>query len=194
MALLLVMSLRAWSHESFSSFTPQFFTEVAHFSKAKASLISSLMLFVLAFGSLTGGILADRIGANRVMLGSMLISAPLMFGMFLLGDNRAFFLAPFIGYFAGAAWPPMLVLAQSLFPKNAGVGSGMALGFVFAMGGLGVNLTGWLAEPSNLGLSSAMLLLSAIPLVTAVLVLLLPSSTEVKQAPVLVEPQPVRVG
>ena len=193
-ALLLVMSLRAWSHESFSSFTPQFFTEVAHFSKAKASLISSLMLFVLAFGSLTGGILADRIGANRVMLGSMLISAPLMFGMFLLGDNRAFFLAPFIGYFAGAAWPPMLVLAQSLFPKNAGVGSGMALGFVFAMGGLGVNLTGWLAEPSNLGLSSAMLLLSAIPLVTAVLVLLLPSSTEVKQAPVLVEPQPVRVG
>ena len=70
----------------------------------------------------------------------------------------------------------------------------MALGFVFAMGGLGVNLTGWLAEPSNLGLSSAMLLLSTIPLVTAVLVLLLPSSTEVKQAPVLVEPQPVRAG
>ncbi|MBI3958598.1 MAG: MFS transporter [Chloroflexi bacterium] len=174
-SLILVMSLRAWSQESFSAFLPQFFVEISHFSKTNASALSSLMLLTVAFGSLAGGILADRIGGVRVMVGSMLISAPLMLAMFLLGDWRAYFVAPFLGFTTGAAWPPMLVLAQSLFPKNAGVGSGVALGFVFAMGGLGLNLTGWLAEPHRLGLYTAMLLLCIIPIATALLALPLPS-------------------
>ncbi len=171
------MSLRAWSQESFSSFTPQFFVEVAQFGKTQASWLTSLMLFTLSFGTLVGGMLADRVGGGRVMAVSMLVSAPLMAALFWLGDWRAFFIAPFIGFAAGAAWPPMLVLAQSLFPKNAGVGSGVALGFVFAVGGLGLQLTGWLAEPAHLGFTSAMLLLATVPLVTAALVGLLPKRT-----------------
>ena len=173
--LIVVMSLRAMSQQSFSSFTPQFFVDIAGFSKAQASLLSSVMLFVLAFGTLTGGMLADRIGGVKVMAISMLVSAPLMAAMFLLGDWRAFWVAPFLGFASGAAWPPMLVMAQSLFPKNAGVGSGVALGFVFAMGGIGLQITGWLAEPQRLGLLTAMLLLSVVPLITALLVLLLPN-------------------
>ncbi|HMN29578.1 MAG TPA: MFS transporter [Caldilineaceae bacterium] len=158
-ALILVMSLRAFSQQSFSSFLPQFFFEVAKFTKAEASLLSSLMLFTLAFGTLTGGM-------------------PLMAAMFLLGDWRAFLIAPILGFFSGAAWPPMLVMAQSLFYKNAGVGSGVALGFVFAMGGLGLQVTGWLAEPQHLGLTNAMLILAFVPLVTAALVALLPSDEQ----------------
>jgi len=174
-ALILVMSLRAMSQQSFSSFTPQFFVEIAHFTKEQASLLSSLMLFVLAFGTLTGGMLADRIGGVKVMAVSMLISAPLMALMFILGDWRAFWVAPFLGFASGAAWPPMLVMAQSLFPKNAGVGSGVALGFVFAMGGIGLQVMGWLAEPQRMGLTNAMLALSVVPLITALLVLFLPN-------------------
>jgi len=174
-ALILVMSLRAMSQQSFSSFTPQFFVDIAGFTKTQASLLSSIMLFVLAFGTLTGGVLADRIGGVKVMAGSMLISAPLMAAMFLLGDWRAFWVAPFLGFASGAAWPSMLVMAQSLFPKNAGVGSGVALGFVFAMGGIGLQITGWLAEPQRLGLLNSMLLLSIAPLVTALLALFLPN-------------------
>jgi len=174
-ALIVVMSMRAWSSESFSSFVPQFFVDVAGFGKAEASLLSSVMLFTLAFGSITGGMLADRVGPIRVMATSMLLAAPLMAAVFLLGDERSFWVAPFLGFFNGAAWPPMLVMAQSLFHKNRGVGSGVALGFVFAMGGLGVNLTGWLAEPTQLGLYNAMLLLSVVPLITAGLVFLLPT-------------------
>lgn len=63
--LIVVMSLRAMSQQSFSSFTPQFFVDIAGFSKAQASLLSSVMLFVLAFGTLTGGMLADRISGVK---------------------------------------------------------------------------------------------------------------------------------
>lgn len=187
-ALILVMSLRAASQQSFSSFLPQFFVEIAEFTKTQASLISSLMLFTLAFGTLTGGILADRIGGGKVMAGSMLISAPLMAALFLFGDWRAFLIAPVLGFFSGAAWPPMLVMAQNLFYKNAGVGSGVALGFVFAMGGLGLQLTGWLAEPHHLGLYSAMLLLCVVPLVTAALVAFLPATSPKEETTAVVQP------
>jgi FSR family fosmidomycin resistance protein-like MFS transporter len=189
-ALILVMSLRAMSQQSFSSFTPQFFVDIAGFSKAQASALSSLMLFVLAFGTLVGGVLADRIGGAKVMAVSMLVSAPLMATMFLLGDWRAFWIAPFLGFASGAAWPPMLVMAQSLFPKNAGVGSGVALGFVFAMGGIGLQITGWLAEPEHLGLLTSMLILSVVPLITAVLVMWLPN-IQAKRTPVAASPPAV---
>jgi len=173
--LILVMSLRAMSQASISSFAPQFFVDIAHFSKTEASLLSSIMLTVLAAGTLSGGMLADRIGGVKVMAGAMLCTTPLLGLMFFLADWRAFWLAPFVGFFTGAAWPPMLVMAQTLFSKNMGVGSGVALGFVFAMGGLGLQLTGWLAEPERLGLTYAMFILSLLPLLTAGLVIFLPS-------------------
>jgi hypothetical protein len=56
-----------------------------------------------------------------------------------------------------------------------GVGSGVALGFVFAMGGIGLQISGWLAEPERLGLSTVMLILSVVPLITAGFVFFLPT-------------------
>jgi FSR family fosmidomycin resistance protein-like MFS transporter len=173
--LILVMSLRAMSQSSMSSFTPQFFVDIAQFSKTEASLLSTVMLSVLAVGTLTGGMLADRIGGVKVMAVSMALSTPLLVLMFWLADWRAFWLAPFVGFFTGAAWPAMLVMAQALFDKNMGVGSGVALGFVFAMGGIGLQISGWLAEPERLGLTSTMLILSLLPLLTAWFVFFLPT-------------------
>jgi FSR family fosmidomycin resistance protein-like MFS transporter len=125
------------------------------------------------------------------MAGSMILSTPLLLLMYWLADWRAFWLAPFVGLITGAAWPSMLVLAQALFSKNMGVGSGVALGFVFAMGGIGLQITGWLAEPDRLGLANAMLILSVLPLVTAWFALFLPTIKKGEiQAPA---PKPIGV-
>ena len=182
LALIGVMSLRATSQSSFTSFVPQYFTIVGGFSHQEAGTLSFLMLLALAAGSFTGGMLADRVGPQRVMVASLLATAPLMAIMLLLGDYRAFFIAPILGFASGAAWPPMLVMSQTLFHKNAGVGTGIALGFVFAMGGVGTSLTGWLAVPERLGLLAALLLLAALPLINALLVVLLPSQRRLQQA------------
>jgi hypothetical protein len=121
----------------------------------------------------------------------MILSTPLLALMYWLADWRAFWLAPFVGFATGAAWPAMLVLAQALFSKNMGVGSGVALGFVFAMGGIGLQITGWLAEPERLGLSNAMLILSVAPLVTAGLVFFLPT---IKRGEIQAPPPPEPVS
>ena len=182
LALIGVMSLRATSQSAFTSFVPQYFTIVGNFSNQEAGTLSFLMLGALAAGSFTGGMLADRVGPQRVMVASLLATAPLMAIMVLLGDYRAFFIAPILGFASGAAWPPMLVMSQTLFHKNAGVGTGIALGFVFAMGGVGTSLTGWLAVPERMGLLAALLLLAALPLVNALLVAFLPSQRRLQQA------------
>ena len=182
LALIGVMSLRATSQSAFTSFVPQYFTIVGNFSNQEAGTLSFLMLGALAAGSFTGGMLADRVGPQRVMVASLLATAPLMAIMILLGDYRAFFIAPILGFASGAAWPPMLVMSQTLFHKNAGVGTGIALGFVFAMGGVGTSLTGWLAVPERMGLLAALLLLAALPLVNALLVAFLPSQRRLHQA------------
>jgi hypothetical protein len=70
----------------------------------------------------------------------------------------------------------------------------VALGFVFAMGGLGLQLTGWLAEPHRLGLYSAMLLLCIVPVVTAALVVFLPASDTREETTPVVQPAGVAVA
>lgn len=179
-ALVTAMSLRAWSQQSFTSFLPQYFTDFASFTHNEAGTLSFIMLLGLAGGSLVGGLLADRFGPKRVMIASLLVSAPLMALLVLTRDSRAYLLAPFLGFASGAAWPPMLVMSQTLFHKNAGVGTGIALGFVFAMGGVGASLTGWLAEPERLGLATAILLLSVIPVVNVLAVSRLPSEKDLR--------------
>lgn len=181
-ALMSIMFLRAWTQSSVTTYTPVFFTQVAGFSVQEASRISSVNLFALAAGGLVGGLLSDRFGGRRVMILSWLIYAPAVLLLFGMPDARVYLLAAVAGFVAGASWPPLIVMAQELFPKNAGVASGIALGFAFAMGGIGTAITGWLAEPDHLGLTNALMMLSILPLLSALLALLLPRDARRTQA------------
>lgn len=188
-ALMTIMFLRAWTQSSITAYIPVYFTQVAGFSVQEASRISSVNLFALAAGGLVGGLLADRFGGRRVMIIAWLIYAPAVLLLFGVPDGRVYLIAAVAGFVAGASWPPLIVMAQELFPKNAGVGSGIALGFAFAMGGIGTAITGWLAEPEHLGLTTALMMLSVLPLAAAMLAFLLPRDPR-KQPITQAEPQP----
>jgi MFS transporter, FSR family, fosmidomycin resistance protein len=179
-ALLLVMSLRAWSQSSVSLYVPQFFTAIGGMTIAEASRLSFVILGSLSIGSLFGGFLADRIGGRTVMVVSFLIGTPASVALFAYPDLNIYISAVVLGFVTGAAWPPTLVMAQELMPKNAGVASGIALGFVFAMGGVGNYVTGVLAE--RIGLLNGMLLVSGLPLLAALCTLALPSHRAVASA------------
>lgn len=182
-ALMSIMFLRAWTQSSITAYIPSFFTEVAGLTIADASRISSINLFALAAGGLVGGVLADRFGGRRVMIASWLIYGPAVFGLFALTNAPTAVIAIVAGFVAGASWPPLIVLAQELFPKHAGVASGIALGFAFAMGGIGTAITGWLAEPDHLGLAPSLMMLALLPLGAAALALLLPGDRQAAAKP-----------
>jgi FSR family fosmidomycin resistance protein-like MFS transporter len=187
-----IMFLRAWTQSSITAYVPSYFTHVVGQTVAEASRISSVNLFALAAGGLVGGVLADRFGGRRVMIVSWLIYAPAVLALFTLTNAPTYLIAIVAGFVAGASWPPLIVLAQELFPRHAGVASGIALGFAFAMGGIGTAITGWLAEPERLGLTTSLMILGILPLCAAALALLLPGDRRAAAQPVLpVEQRPV---
>jgi len=173
-ALLAIMFFRAWTQAGITAFTPLYFNHVLGYTGPEAARIAFINLFALAVGGLVGGMLADRFGGRRVLLITYLIYAPAVFFLFSVQSVWVFAIAPLAGFVAGASWPPLIVMSQELFPKSAGVGSGIALGFAFAMGGIGQSITGWLAVPEHLGLQPALLLLGVLPILAALCVGALP--------------------
>jgi FSR family fosmidomycin resistance protein-like MFS transporter len=180
-ALMAIMFLRAWTQSSTTAYIPAYFTKVVGLGIEEASRISSLNLFALAAGGLAGGLLSDRFGGRKVMILSWLIYGPMTLLLFSASGGAVYVIAMAAGFVAGASWPPLIVMAQELFPRNAGVASGIALGFAFAMGGIGTAITGFLAEPERLGVQASLMMLAALPLISAVLALALPSERRVAQ-------------
>lgn len=192
LALLSIMFFRAWTQSGITAFTPLYFNHVLGYSGPEAARIAFINLFALAVGGLVGGMLADRFGGRRVLLITYLIYAPAVFFLFSVQSAWVFVIAPLAGFVAGASWPPLIVMSQELFPKSAGVGSGIALGFAFAMGGIGQSITGWLAEPEHLGLQPALLLLAILPILAALCVGALPEKKKTLAADALgVKREPV---
>jgi MFS transporter, FSR family, fosmidomycin resistance protein len=177
LALMVVMFLRAWTQAAITSFTPIYFIQIAGLTVPQASRIAFINLFALAVGGLMGGILADRFGGKRILVATLLVYAPATYFLFSTQGATALLIAPLVGFVAGASWPPLIVLAQALFPKNAGVASGISLGFAFAMGGIGQSITGLLAD-HGLGLQPSLLMLSVLPVLAAAFVLVLPSRAQ----------------
>ncbi|MCW1968654.1 MAG: MFS transporter [Anaerolineae bacterium] len=181
-ALMSIMALRAGASSAMNSLTPQFFGNELGFGIAFGSSLAATQLFGLALGGFAGGMAADRFGQRNVIFISLLLSAPFTALYFLTHSSWVYPIAAVTGFFYGMSWPPLLSMSQELFPKSAGLASGLSLGFVFSMGGLGTTLTGFLAEPYRLGMQNALLLLAPWSFVAALLVLALPTREKINNA------------
>jgi FSR family fosmidomycin resistance protein-like MFS transporter len=173
-SLMIVMMMRSWSSSAITFFTPPFFTTLAGYTPALAGQLSTVQLWLLACGTLLGGLLADRIGGRKVMFASFILMAPLSWAYWNTVGPLNFLVAGVLGFITGASWPPLIVMAQELFPKSAGLASGLALGFAFAMGYVGQGISSFLAAPGRLGLYGSMMLVPLLPLVAVLFAQFLP--------------------
>jgi FSR family fosmidomycin resistance protein-like MFS transporter len=106
-----------------------------------------------AAGGFAGGAAADRLGRDRVVIGSMLLSVP--FGV-LLGLQPQFgplfwIAALASGFFLNGSWISLTVRGQESVPGSIAMMSGLMLGLSIGLGGLAVAPIGVLAEYVNLG-------------------------------------------
>ena len=76
-----------------------------------------------------------------------------------------FILVPMAGAFTGAVHSIMVVLSQRIIPGGMALASGLALGFIFSSGALGLLFTGHLAEvygfPFVLTMTTGMVILAS---------------------------------
>jgi len=170
-ALIVVISLRAWVFSATTTYIPLLY-QARGLPLTFTGQLLFLMLLAGAVGVFTGGLLADRFGRRQITALSLFLLAPATY----LFYQSPMVLAPLTGMLFGflgeTSLPITVVMGQELMPRHVGVVSGLIFGLAFVTGGLGVSLTGLMAD--HWGLLPALSVLPVLPLAAALLCLPLP--------------------
>lgn len=117
-------------------------------SEAMGAVALSIYLGAQAIGTLTGGVLTDRMDRRTLLVGLTLLSVPThMLALWLPpGSPASLAFAAMAGFLNMAMLPPIVVMAQEILPESTGIGSGIVMGLAWALGSVGVLGTGILAD------------------------------------------------
>ncbi|HSG06909.1 MAG TPA: MFS transporter [Longimicrobiales bacterium] len=142
-----VSALMAWAQRAFITLEP-IIVDANGGSETLGALALTVYLAAQAAGTLTGGILADRLDRRRLLVGLCGLAFPAHLAAVALpaGTLPALTAAAMAGFLGMATLPPIVVMAQEMVPRGAAVGSGIVMGLAWATGSVGVLLTGAVAD------------------------------------------------
>lgn len=156
--LCALIGLRSWGYSGLIVFIPLLLhAQGVPLEVAGRALF--IFLFFGALGGMAGGMLSDRVGRQPVVAVSLVIFPVLMVCALLVsGPVRWIFLAS-AGIMLMASFSVTVVYTQELLPQHLGLASGLSLGLAFGAGGVGVALSGFLADLIGLSMSIWVLVL-----------------------------------
>jgi FSR family fosmidomycin resistance protein-like MFS transporter len=164
--LYFAVVLRSAASVSIQSYLP-FWLKEHGLALQASSLIITGFIFLGGVGGFFGGALADRFGARRVSMISVLVATPVLLAGFLTHGALSYGLIMFGGLCLNLPLPISVVMAQRLVPGGASTVSALVMGFAWGLGAMLTPVTGKLGE--GLGLTTALLLVALWPLASAVL-------------------------
>jgi FSR family fosmidomycin resistance protein-like MFS transporter len=169
--VILVTMLRSWVFLAMLQLSPIWYSELG-FSSEFYGPLASTMIFAGAVGTLFGGNFADRIGQRRVIVGALALTIPALLLYVAFPGPQGLLLAALFGLFCDASLSVTLVMAQRLVPGRIGIASGVILGLGFVTGGVGVPITGRIADV--FGMQTALASLAILLILAALVGLTLP--------------------
>jgi FSR family fosmidomycin resistance protein-like MFS transporter len=180
-ALCALITLRSWGYSGLIIFLPLFLREQG-IDLWVAGRALFVFLFFGALGGMLGGHLSDRVGRQQVMAISLLTFPFLMATALALSGPPRWILLAMAGMALLASFSVTVVFAQELLPQHLGLASGLTLGLAFGAGGLGVGMSGLMAD--LLGLRTSVWMLVFLPGLAGLLALKLRSPrTRIHEAP-----------
>lgn len=176
-ALLLSIIILCTSTISLSAitFAPKLFTELGY-SASYVGLLSGIFMLGSALGGVAGGMLADRWNGRVVIL---IAAAAAIIPVILYIDAADFIRLALLlaaGFFVGMPHSVLVLMVQQLLPGQRAMASGLALGFMFFSGSLGVLLVGYAAD--QIGLALALQMTAVLAIIAFLAALLLPPASE----------------
>jgi FSR family fosmidomycin resistance protein-like MFS transporter len=170
--LCALISLRSWGYSGLIIFLPLLLRDRG-IDLLTAGRALFVFLFFGAIGGMLGGHLSDRVGRQQVIAASLL-SFPVLMALALWLSGAMHWLALAVaGMLLLASFSVTVVFAQELLPQHLGLASGLTLGLAFGSGGLGVGMSGLMAD--LLGLRASLWILVLLPGLAGLLALRLPS-------------------
>jgi FSR family fosmidomycin resistance protein-like MFS transporter len=171
--LIGVVALRSWASTTLVTFLPTLATEIGA-TPTEAAQVLTVFLISGAIGGFAGGIAADRLGRDQVVIGSLILSVPFGIMLALLPEfGVAFWLAAAAcGFFLNGSWISLTVRGQESVPGSIAMMSGLMLGLSIGLGGIAVTPFGLIAE--RFGLPVVIAVTSTLPLLGAALMRVVP--------------------
>ncbi|MCB1476282.1 MAG: MFS transporter [Rhodobiaceae bacterium] len=105
-----------------------------------------LFLGAVAFGTLIGGPIGDRIGTKRVIWVSILGVLPFTLALPYADLTWTTVLSMVIGMVLASAFPAIIVFAQELLPGRVGFVAGIFFGLAFGLSGISAAVLGQVAD------------------------------------------------
>jgi FSR family fosmidomycin resistance protein-like MFS transporter len=169
--VIIVVMLRSWVLMAPLQFISVWYDDLGYRSVFYGALATTVIIAGV-IGTIGGGVLADRYGSRRIIVSSLLLGiGPLLLFAGFPGP-LAFITGALVGICFDASLSVTLVAAQRLLPGRTGIASGVILGLGFITGGLGVPITGRVAD--EIGIQWAIGLLSVLALAAAALAATIP--------------------
>lgn len=163
--LMIVAALQSWAQANMVNLIPKYIMNFGQSATVYGSM-AGLFMGGSAIGNVFGGYFGDRY-SKRVVASIVLFLAaiPIYITSRIGWSGWLFVLVPLAGALTGAVHSILVVFAQRVIPGGMALASGLALGFIFSSGALGLLYTGRLAEslgfPFVLTLTTAMMLVAA---------------------------------
>jgi FSR family fosmidomycin resistance protein-like MFS transporter len=166
--LFAVSATMAFVQRAFLTMEPIIVAEAGG-SEALGAIVLSVYLFAQAFGTVAGGLLADRVDRGMLLVQLCFWSLPAHAAAVWLAPGTGLWMAAAAcaGFFGMATLPPIVVMAQEMLPSGTAVNSGIVMGLAWGVGALGVLVTGRFADavgPQTATLASLPVLLVAVAL------------------------------
>jgi FSR family fosmidomycin resistance protein-like MFS transporter len=159
--VMMVVMLRSWVFMAVVTFAPVWYRDLGYDVRFYG-LLASVIIASGSLGTLLGGVLADRVGQRRILVGSLALAIPALLVFAGFPGPLALLTGALFGILADASISVTLVAAQRLLPGRMGVASGLILGMGFVTGGIGAPVTGAVADlvgiQQALSLTSVLLL------------------------------------
>jgi FSR family fosmidomycin resistance protein-like MFS transporter len=147
-----VVMLRSWSFLALVQFVPVWYDDMGY-GRAFYGPLTTTMIVAGVAGTLSGGALADRVGGKTVIVGSQLLCIPALVGFVHFPGAAAFGLGALFGVLSDSSLSVTLSAAQRLLPGRTGIASGVILGLGFITSGIGVPITGAIADRAGIGVA-----------------------------------------
>jgi FSR family fosmidomycin resistance protein-like MFS transporter len=161
-----VVALRSCVYFGLQAFIPLWFIHHLGTGEGTGNAALTAMLVAGAVGTYSGGRVVDRLGRRRLVVGSTLVTIPVLVALVLAPSPlTAGLLTAVAGFLIILTFSVTVVMSQEYLPNRLGLASGVSLGLAIGVGGIAAAGMGVVADAYGLPTVMWLIVALAVPMV-----------------------------